>query len=70
MPIKRGTRLIVKKDFVLRDVAMSAGSAVTVIQVGKKSGKIVSVGLELKDGHVLHDIGIRVLRKNFRPAKR
>ena len=68
--IKRGMRFVAERDVVLREAELSAGSKVTVIAVARKAGKVVSVGIELKDGHVLHGVAIAVLRKNFRPVKR
>ena len=67
--IVRGAILIATHPVVLRAAKLTKGSRITIVQVTSEAGVPVSVAVELKDGHVLRGVPIKLIRDNFAAAK-
>jgi hypothetical protein len=65
-PLGRGAQLVAVRDVDLRDVQISQGSHVVVVEVARQDGTPVAVSLELKDGHVVRGVPIHIIEQSFR----
>lgn len=63
--LKVGDELLAQRDVSLREAVLRKGSRVRIVQIEQQHGRAKSVSLELKDGHVLHEVSIQKLRAHF-----
>ena len=68
-PFQVGSELIAIRDVSLRSATLAKGSRVRVRHVARRGRTAVAVDLELKDGHVLRGIAIRIVQQNFKHAR-
>jgi hypothetical protein len=64
-----GSELVATADVAIRQATIAKGSRVRVTHAVIVDGRTVAVSLELKDGHVLHDVAISKVTTSFRIAR-